>query len=149
MKKMKCIKNFYVMDEKEWYEICDVFDVYTIDEVKGLEYAEQFHARNSSGLDDDTIGYFKELDGQFLPVWRRDAEELVVEPKDVRRFEFDIKCHLEYKLDDIMLETFNKMTSKDYDEFAQKLSDNVKDSLYELLSPDMEDVMINVSVVGV
>ena len=149
MKKMKCIKGFYGEDARQWYNVGDEFDMYTIDEVKGLESADFYHAKYSSGMDDDTIGYLKELDGQFLPVWRGDAEELVVEPKDVRRFEFDIKCHLEYKLDDIMLETFNEMTSKDYDELVQRLSDNVKDSLYELLSPDMEDVMINVRVVGV
>jgi len=92
MKKMKCIKGFYVEDARQWYNVGDEFNMYTIDEVKGLESAEYFKSRNSYGADEDTIGYLKELDGQFLPVWRRDAEELVVEPKDVRRVVYEIDC---------------------------------------------------------
>ena len=149
MKKMKCIKGFYVEDARQWYNVGDEFDVYTIDEVKGLECADFYHAKNSSGLDDDTVGYLKELDGQFLPVWRRDAEELVVEPKDVRRVVYEIDCHSEYKLDEDMIKTFSELPKDEYDKFVQRLSNNTREALYDILSQGMENTVVNVKVVGI
>jgi len=148
MKKMKCIKNFYVMDEKEWYEIGDVFDIYTIDEVKGLEYSEQFNAKNSSGMDDDTVGYLKELDGEFLPVWRKDAEELVVEPKDVRRFDVRVDVAGYITPEDYMFETFKEMNNTELEDTCKKLEGMFVNYITGALQDELDVLEVKAEIIA-
>ena len=145
MKKMRCIKDFYVMDEHEWYVVGDVFDMWTIDEA----IAEDPFVSIRKDIDNKTVGYLKELNGGFLQIWEKDAEEVVIEPKDIRRLVFDIKCYAEIKVDDEFSEMLSEMSAKEYDDFILKIKNDANERLYDLLSKGAEKTRIDVKVAGV